>query len=97
MPTYQKMQAAVTGRRSVSALLRSLKSAWVVVSIGLLMKPAGSTAPPNFAEGASVPDLQSLIDAIRVVRRKVLANTALRSWVTWVCWVLAGMILLAIG
>ena len=95
MPTYQKMQAAVTGRRSVSALLRSLKSAWVVVSIGLLMKPAGSTAPPNFAEGASVPDLQSLIDAIRVVRRKVLANTALRSWVTWVCWVLAGMILLA--
>jgi hypothetical protein len=95
VPTYQKMQAAVSGRRSVSALLHSLKSAWVVVSVGLLMKPARSLAPPNFAENASVPELQSLLDAIRVVRRKVLANTVLRSWVTWVCWVLAGMILLA--
>jgi hypothetical protein len=89
------MQAAVTGRRSASALLHALKSAWVVVSIGLLLKPAGSPAPPNFAESASVPELQNLMDAVQVVRRKVLANTALRSWVTWVCWVLAGMILLA--
>lgn len=95
MPKSQPMQAARNGRRSGSALVASLRSAWEVVSIGSLLRPAPRAITCTVSDGASAPELQSLVDAIRVVRHRVLANRVLRSWVTWVCWILAGLIAVA--
>ncbi len=47
-----------------------------------------------FDQRASSPELQSLIETLKTIRRRILANSLLSGWTKWCVWLLAAMLVL---
>jgi hypothetical protein len=49
----------------------------------------------TFDRRASSPDLHGLIEILKTIRQRILANTLLRGWTKWFVWLLIGLIVVA--
>ncbi len=49
----------------------------------------------DFGKDNSSTDFHGLIDVLDAGRRRILANTFLRAWIGWWCWIFAGLIVAA--
>src|ERR1700682_3851573 len=48
-----------------------------------------------FDQRACSPELHGLIDTLKTIRQRILANTLLRGWTKWFVWLLIGVIAVA--
>ncbi len=93
----EKINLAVPGEFSGRACFSALRDFWLRASIriGTQSQENLASLPRAFDRQACPPELHGLIDKLKTIRQRILANTLLRGWTKWFGWLLVGLIAVA--
>lgn len=97
MHAREKVKSAAPDSVSGPALFSALSNAWKEISARRQRQPSLSLASHelNFGNPTWPAELRGVMDALAVVRQRILANTFLRGWMNLWTWILAGLIVAA--
>jgi len=93
----EKIKLVVPGEFSGRACFSALTAFWRrIYSKDHAQPPENQISlARTFDRRASSPELRGLIDTLKTIRRRILANTLLRGWTKWFVWLLIGLIVVA--
>jgi hypothetical protein len=97
VPAREKVKSVAPDGVCGPAFFSALRNIWKERSAWSQKQPGARLVSHglDFGNHAWPAELHGLIDALRVVRRRVLANTFLRGWMKEWTWILAGLIVAA--
>jgi hypothetical protein len=97
VPVREKVKSAAPGGTSGPALFSALRNIWKEISAWSPEQPGASlfSRAPDFGNHELPTELHGLMEALVVVRRRILANAFLRGWTGLWTWILAGLIVAA--
>ena len=92
-----KINLAAPGKFSGRACLSALRNFWRRAFAPLRARSHEDEAAPLRAHDPQKwsPELHGLIDALKTIRQRILANTVLRGWTKWSVWVLFALLAVA--
>jgi hypothetical protein len=93
----EKIDLAVPGGFSGRACFSALRDFWRQISFRDQTQTRKNQASlaRSFDQRACSPELHGLIDTLKAIRQRILANTLLRGWTKWFVWLLIGLIAVA--
>ena len=94
MSFREKMKLAAPGNVSGPASFSALRAVWgrVFPANRAQSHQNQASLEQDFRKQDCSPDLHGLIDTLKVIRRRILANTFLGGWTVWSTWILIGLI-----
>jgi hypothetical protein len=93
----EKINLVVPGEFSGRACFSALRDFWRQISSWDQTQTHTNQASLArvFDQRACSPELHGLIDTLKSIRQRILANTLLRGWAKWLVWLLIGLIAVA--
>ena len=93
----EKINLAVPGEFSGRACFSALTDIWRRTSIRIQAqsKENQGSLPLSLDRQPCSPELHGLIDTLKTIRQRILANTLLLGWTKWFVWLLIGLIVVA--
>lgn len=93
----EKINLVVPGEFSGRACFSALRGFWRQISSGDRTQTHENqvSLARTFDQRACSPELHGLIDTLKTIRQRILANTLLRDWTKWFVWLLSALIAVA--
>ena len=93
----EKINLAVPGEVSGRACISALRDFWrhAISRIWTQSQENQPSLVRAFDRRSYRPELLGLVDALKTIRERILANTLLRGWTRWSVWLLIGLIVVA--
>jgi hypothetical protein len=93
----EKINALVPGDFSGKACFSALRSVWRRISSSDRTQTRNDqlSLARFFDQRECTPELHALLEKLKTIRQRSLANSLLGRWATWIVWLLIGMITLA--
>jgi len=93
----EKINLAVPGEVSGRACISALRDFWrhAISRIWTQSQENQPSLVRAFNRRSYRPELLGLVDALKTIRERILANTLLRGWTRWSVWLLIGLIVVA--
>ena len=93
----EKINPVVPGDISGRAYFSALRGFWRQISSGDPTQTHENqvSLARTFDQRACSPELHGLIDTLKTIRQRILANTLLRDWTKWFVWLLSALIAVA--
>jgi hypothetical protein len=90
----QKINLLVPGGFSRRGWFSALKSSWHRTPVTFRTPSHASNGSLARSSDPQIyrPELHGLLETLQTIRKRILANTLLRSWVKWFAWLLIGLI-----
>jgi hypothetical protein len=94
----EKINLVVPGEFSGRACFSALRDFWLQISSRDQTQTHENqvSLARTFDQRACSPELRGLIDTLKTIRQRILANTLLRGWTKWSVWLLLALIAVAV-
>jgi hypothetical protein len=94
----EKINFAVPGRFSGRVCISALRDFWRRASLRIHPQSQldETSLARTFDRQGCTPELHSLIDTLKAIRKRILAGTLLRTWTRWLVWVLIALMAVAL-
>jgi hypothetical protein len=93
----EKIKSLVPGQFSGRGCFSALRNKWLQICSEVRTQPHANkfVLARTFDQRACSPELHGLIETLKTIRKRILANTLLRGWTRWFVWMLVGLIAVA--